>query len=80
VLRGNVLARAGLYRRDVNDECRKTQGEPPVPSAEEVPEGIYESLELHCDSAERIRVDAHAIEMNSSVYGSQIYIMSGARA
>jgi len=76
VKRGNrVIAWAGLYRRDVSDDCRDVPRKPPASvSNEPPPQGIYESVELRCNAPGRIRVDAHPIEMNGSVYGSQVYI------
>jgi hypothetical protein len=44
-----------------------TSNEPP-------PEGIYDSVRLRCTAPGRIQIDAHAIEMSGSVYGSQIYV------
>jgi hypothetical protein len=70
-----VIAWAGLYRRDVSDDCRGVPRKPPASvSNEPPPQGIYESVELRCNAPGRIRVDAHPIEMNGSVYGSQVYI------
>lgn len=76
VKRGDeVIAWAGLLARDVSDDCRDVRREPPVSVSDEPPpKGIYESVELRCNSPGRIKVDAHPIEMNGSVYGSQIYI------
>jgi hypothetical protein len=69
-----VIAWAGLYRRDVSDGCRDVPRKSPSVSNEPPPKGIYESVELRCNAPRRIRVDAHPIEMNGSVYGSQVYI------
>ena len=69
-----VIAWAGLYRRDVSERCRDVPRKPPSVSNEPPPQGIYESVELRCNAPGRIRVDAHPIEMNGSVYGSQVYI------
>jgi hypothetical protein len=70
-----VIAWAGLYRRDVSDDCRDVPRKPPASvSNEPPPQGIYESVELRCSAPGKIRVDAHPIEMNGSVYGSQVYI------
>jgi hypothetical protein len=70
-----VIAWAGLYRRDVSDDCRDVPRKPPTSASNEPPpQGIYESIELFCNAPGRIRVDAHPIEMNGSVYGSQVYI------
>jgi hypothetical protein len=76
VKRGDrVIAWAGLYRRDVSDDCRDVPRKPPASASNEPsPQGIYESVELRCNAPGRIRVDAHPIEMNGSVYGSQVYI------
>jgi hypothetical protein len=70
-----VIAWAGLYRRDVSDRCRVVPRRPPAPASNEpVPKGIYESVDLLCNSPGRIQIDTHPIEMNGSVYGSQVYI------
>jgi hypothetical protein len=72
--RDQVLAWAGLYRRDVSDGCRDVRHKPPAPASNESPEGIYESVRVRCTAPGRIQIDAHAIEMSGSVYGSLIYI------
>jgi hypothetical protein len=70
-----VVAWAGLYGRDVSDDCRDVPRKPPASvSNEPPPQGIYESVELRCNAPGKIRVDAHPIEMNGSVYGSQVFI------
>jgi hypothetical protein len=76
VLRGDqVLAWAGLYRRDVSDQCGDVPRKPPTSTSNEPPpEGIYDSVRLRCTAPGRIQIDAHAIEMSGSVYGSQIYV------
>jgi hypothetical protein len=76
VMRGDeVFAWAGLYRRDVSDECRDLLRRPPASSSNEpAPKGIYESVEVRCNSPGKIQPDAHAIEMSGSLYGSLIYI------
>jgi hypothetical protein len=76
VLRGDqVLAWAGLYRRDVSDQCGEVPRKPPTSTSNEPPpEGIYDSVRLRCTAPGRIQIDAHAIEMSGSVYGSQIYV------
>ena len=74
VKRGDrVIAWAGLYRRDVSDDCRDVPRKPPASASNEPsPKGIYESVELRCNAPGRILIDAHAIEMNGSVYGSTV--------
>ena len=80
VLRGDeVLAWAGLYRRDVSDGCRDVRGKGPPPSSNESPEGIYESVHLRCTAPGRIQIETHAIEMNGSVYGSLINVTVAGR-
>jgi hypothetical protein len=69
-----VIAWAGLYGRDVTDNCRDVPRKPPASVSNEPPQGIYESVELVCNSPGRIQLDVHAIEMSGSVYGSLIYI------
>jgi hypothetical protein len=69
-----VIAWAGLYRRDVSGECRKVPRKPPLVSGERPPEGIYESVELRCKAPGRILIDARAVEMNGSVYGSIVSV------
>jgi hypothetical protein len=76
VLQGDqVLAWAGLYRRDVSDECGDVPRKPPTSTSNEPPpEGIYDSVRLRCTAPGLVQIDAHAIEMSGSVYGSQIYV------
>jgi hypothetical protein len=74
VLRGDqVLAWAGLYRRDVTDECRNLPRKPPLLSSE-IPKGIYESVELRCNAPASIQVDVRPIELHGSVNGSIIVV------
>jgi hypothetical protein len=47
---------------------------PSAPADNSRPEGIYESVRLRCTAPGKIEIDAHAIEMNASVYGSLIYV------
>jgi hypothetical protein len=76
VLRGDqVIAWAGLYRRDVSNECRDVRRKRPASiNNESPPRGIYESVRLRCMTPGRIQIDAHAIEKSGSVYGSLIYV------
>jgi hypothetical protein len=71
-----VLAWAGLYRRDVSDECRNVPRHAPVLSSE-IPQGIYETVELRCNAPGRIQIDARPIESHGSVNGS-IVVLDGA--
>jgi hypothetical protein len=76
VKRGDqVIAWAGLYRRDVSDACRDVPRKPPDSGTNESPPtGIYESVELRCNAPGRIRIDARPIELHSSVNGSIIVV------
>jgi hypothetical protein len=66
-----VIAWAGLYRRDVSDDCRDVPRKPPASvSNEPPPQGIYESAELRCNAPGRILIDARPIELHGSVNGS----------
>jgi hypothetical protein len=70
-----VIAWAGLYRRDVSEGCRDVRRKPPASVANEPPpKGIYDSVELRCSAPGRIRIDARPIELHGSVNGSIIVV------
>jgi hypothetical protein len=74
VKRGDqVMAWAGLYRRDVSDECRDVPRSPPSVSSEQ-PEGIYESVELRCHSPRKIQIDVRPVELHGAVNGSIVNV------
>jgi hypothetical protein len=68
-----VIAWAGLSRRDVSDECRGVPRRRPVFTRERAPEGIYESVDVRCAAPGGILVEVHPIEFqDGSVYGSSV--------
>jgi hypothetical protein len=70
-----VIAWAGVSRRAASDECRGVPRKRPVVSSELPPEGIYESVEVHCTAPGNILVDVHPIEFqDGSVYGSIVAV------
>jgi hypothetical protein len=60
----------------VSDVCRKVPRKAPVPSSE-IPQGIYEPVELRCKVPGRIQIDTRPIESHGSVNGS-IVVVGGA--
>jgi hypothetical protein len=76
VKRGDrVITWAGLYRRDVSDECRDVPRKPPASvSNEPPPKGIYESAEVRCNAPGRILIDARPLELHGSVNGSIVSV------
>jgi hypothetical protein len=76
VKRGDrVIAWAGLYRRDVSDNCRDVPRKPPASVGNEPPpKGIYDSVELRCHSPEGIQIDARPVELHGSVNGSIVVV------
>jgi hypothetical protein len=74
VTRGeDVLAWAGLYRRDVSDECRNEPGKRRRWS-NRIPEGIYESVALRCNAPGRVQIDVRPSELYGSVNGSVVVV------
>jgi hypothetical protein len=69
-----VIAWAGLSRRDVSDECRDVPRKPASSVSSEQPQGIYASLELRCGAPGRIEIDARPIEYHGSLYGSIVVV------
>jgi hypothetical protein len=72
-----VIAWAGLYRRDVSDECRDVPRKPPASvrvSNAPPPKGIYESAEVRCNARGRILIDARPLELHGSVNGSIVSV------
>jgi hypothetical protein len=75
VKRGDrVVTWAGLYRRDVSDECRDVPRKRPSSVSSEQPEGIYESVDVRCHAPGRILIDTRPVELHGSVNGSIVSV------
>lgn len=69
-----VITWAGLYRRDVSDECRDVPRKRPSSVSGGPPEGIYESVDVRCHAPRRILIDTRPVELHGSVNGSIVSI------
>jgi hypothetical protein len=69
-----VIAWAGLYLRDVSDECRRVPRKPPGSVSGEQPEGIYQSVDVRCNAPGRILIDTRPVELHGSLNGSIVSV------
>ena len=69
-----VIAWAGLYRRDVSEGCSDVPRKRLRSASSAQPEGIYESLELRCQSPGKIQIDVRPVELHGAVNGSIVNV------